>query len=62
MFRPALMQTAMLAMLAMLLPLTAAAEVRLVDNVYKGLVIGVDERVEPRQCREVIDGVKVCIA
>ena len=57
---PVLVQTAMLTMLAVLLPLTAAAEVRLVDNVYKELVIGVDERVEPRQCREIIDGIKVC--
>ncbi|XP_043193528.1 calcium-activated chloride channel regulator 4A-like [Amphibalanus amphitrite] len=45
-------------LLAAVLSVSAAADVRLVDNVYKGLVIGIDDRLEAHRCREIIDGVQ----
>ena len=56
---PVVMLAMMPVVLLVMLPVSAAADVRLVDNVYQGLVIGVDERVRPQRCREIIDGVKV---
>ena len=46
--------------LATVPPIAAAAAVRLEDNLYQGIVIGIDERLEAQRCREIVDGVQVC--